>query len=179
MENHFSTQRLLIRPIEAGDHPSVFAGLSHPEVIKYYGVSFESYEDTQSQMDWYRKLQEEKTGLWWAILDKADQSFLGALGLNDWEHQHRKAEFGLWLLPQHWGKGYIQEAAPVVLQYAFSAMKLHRIEAFVESQNLASQKAMRRLGFTHEGCMREVEYKNDRFISLEIFAFFEEDTPKT
>lgn len=174
MHPTFSTDRLLIQPIVAEDHPAIFAGLSHPDVIRYYGVSFDSFEATKGQMDWYAKIEKEQTGIWWAMIRQEDQAFLGAIGLNDWEHQHRKAEFGLWLLPDYWKQGYIQEAAPEIFAYAFKEMNLHRIEAFVESENQASQRAMQRLGFQYEGCMRDVEYKNDRFISLEIFAFFEE-----
>ncbi|MEM6346312.1 MAG: GNAT family N-acetyltransferase [Bacteroidota bacterium] len=179
MQKQLTTERLLIRPIIAEDHPHIFAGLSHPEVIKYYGVSYQTLEETQSQMDWYQSLVSEQKGLWWAMIDKADQSFLGALGLNDWDQQNRKAEFGLWLLPQYWGQGYIQEATPAIFKYAFAEMNLHRIEAFVESENQASQKALQRLGFRHEGCMREAEIKNGRFISIEIFAFFEAEFPNT
>ncbi|MEL6591571.1 MAG: GNAT family N-acetyltransferase [Bacteroidota bacterium] len=174
MQPVFQTPRLHIRPIETSDIASVFAGLSHPEVIRYYGVSFTSLEATKSQMDWYQKLVTEQNGQWWAICGRESLDFFGAIGLNDWEKQHRKAEFGLWLLPKYWGKGYIQEAVPQMMRYAFEEMKLHRIEAFVESENQASQKALQRLGFQHEGTMRDAEVKNDRFISLEIFAFFEE-----
>ncbi|MEL7339205.1 MAG: GNAT family N-acetyltransferase [Bacteroidota bacterium] len=178
MKAFFQTPRLHIRPIEPDDLASVYKGLSHPEVIRYYGVSYTSLEATQAQMDWYQKLPHEKSGQWWAICKRDSLEFLGAIGLNDWEQQHRKAEFGLWLLPEHWRKGYIQEAVPPMLNYAFEEMKLHRIEAFVESENQASQKALRRLGFQHEGSMRDAEFKNGRFISLEIFAFFEEEISK-
>ena len=34
------TERLLIREIIDSDHENVFRGLSNPNVIKYYGVSF-------------------------------------------------------------------------------------------------------------------------------------------
>lgn len=173
----FQTPRLHIRPIEASDLASVFEGLSHPEVIRYYGVSYTSLEATKSQMDWYQKLVSEQSGIWWAICGRETLNFYGAYGLNNWEQQHRKAEFGLWLLPEHWRQGYIQEAVPPMLTYAFDEMKLHRIEAFVESENQASQKALQRLGFQHEGTMRDAEFKNGRFISLEIFAFFEEGPP--
>ena len=179
MQKKLTTERLLIRPIIAEDHPHIFAGLSHPEVIKYYGVSYPTYEATQSQMDWYQSLESEQKGLWWAMLNKEDHRFLGALGLNDWDHQNRKAEFGLWLLPNHWGQGYIQEAAPAVFAYAFGEMNLHRIEAFVESGKQASSKALQRLGFKYEGCMQDAEIKNGDFISIEIFAFFEEVPSKT
>lgn len=175
MLDTFTTDRLLIRPIIDEDYDSVFQGLSDPDVIKYYGVSYDSYEATKDQMDWYAKIKSEKTGIWWALVDRKDQSFVGAIGFNDWEQQHRKAEFGLWLLPAYWKQGYIQEATPKVFQYAFEEMKLHRIEAFVESENKASQTALTRLGFQHEGCMRDAEFKNGRFISIEVFAFFEEE----
>ena len=39
------TQRLLLRQFVESDLHSVFKGLSHPDVIKYYGVSYKTPEE--------------------------------------------------------------------------------------------------------------------------------------
>lgn len=46
------TKQLILRQITQSDLPNIYKGLSHPKVIPYYGVSFESLEATQEQMDW-------------------------------------------------------------------------------------------------------------------------------
>jgi [ribosomal protein S5]-alanine N-acetyltransferase len=62
------------------------------------------------------------------------------------------------------------EAMPLICKYGFDKLGIHRIEGFVETENLICKKAMDKLDFKHEGTMRDCEIKNGRFISLDIYA---------
>lgn len=168
------TKRLLLRKIRDYDLDHVFSGLSHPDVTKYYGVRFESLEATREQMSWFAHLEKDGTGIWFAICLAENGQFIGAGGFNNLSKQHRKAEVGLWLLPDYWGKGYMQEAMPAICDYGFSQLNLHRIEGFVETENTASKRALDKLGFTHEGTMKDCEMKDGKFISLDVYAIFEQ-----
>jgi len=164
------TARFRLTPFTAADRPKVFEGLSHPEVVRYYGVSYDSPEATQAQMDWYAELYATGTGRWWAIRPHAERDLIGACGLNNWQATHRRAELGFWLLPAFWRMGVMSQVLPVALDHGFSAMNLHRVEAFVETENRASRGLLRKIGFTHEGTMRDCEIKTGRFLSLEVWA---------
>lgn len=164
------TKRLLLRQIKKDDLENIYYGLSHPEVIKYYGVSYSSLEATKEQMTWYSNLEKSKTGIWWAISSQDRRKFYGAIGLYQISREHKKAELGFWLLPEYWGKGYVPEATGYVLSHAAEVLKLHRIEAFVESENKASGNALKKLQFEHEGRMKDSEIKNGKYISVDIFA---------
>lgn len=166
----FRTERLLLRQFQPTDIGHVYKGLSHEEVIKYYGVSYKTLEETKEQMDWYANLEKEGIGIWWAITSAEDETFFGATGFNNLNREHRKAEIGFWLLPEFQKKGIIREAAPVVLDHVFHKLNLHRIEAYVESENKNSARALQKLNFEHEGRLRDCELKNGNFISLDIFA---------
>lgn len=164
------TERTRLRRFESTDITNVFEGLSHPEVIKYYGVHFDTLEATQEQMDWFDNLEKSETGLWWAICDKKTGSFLGAGGLCQMDKTHKKAEIGFWLLPEYWGKGLMTEVMPTIINYSFEELKLHRIEGFVESKNRNCKKAMAKLNFTYEGTMIDCEMKNGEYISVNIYS---------
>jgi len=164
------SERTRLRQFMDLDLENVYYGLSHPEIIKYYGVSFDSLEATKEQMKWFRDLEENGTGIWWAICDKNDGRFLGAGGLCELSKEHKKAEVGFWLLPENWGKGYMSETMPAILNYSFEKLGLHRIEGFVESENANCKKAMARLNFKHEGKMRECELKDGKYISVDIYS---------
>lgn len=164
------TDRLSIRPVEEHDLDVVFRGLSHPDVIRYYGVQFHTREGATEQMRWYADLVKTGTGHWFAICLKDTHIMIGAIGFNNWSILHRKAELGFWLLPEHWRQGFISEAIAPVCAHGFSALHLHRIEAHVETENTASSKVLLRNGFQLEGTLRDTEWKNDRFISLHIYG---------
>ena len=167
-----TTDRLLLRQFQPDDLENVFKGLSHPDIIPYYGVSYDSLEATKAQMAFFADLEENGTGVWWAVCSPDNQVFYGAGGLNSLSKEHRKAEIGFWLLPEFWGRGIMQEALPLICEHGFGELGLRRIEGFVESENQNCQRAMAKLDFVHEGTMRDCEVKNGRFISLDIYARF-------
>lgn len=169
------TDRLLLRRFTEADLPQLYVGLSHPDIIKYYGVSYDSLEATRAQLQFFAELENEGTGIWWAICSPDDTVFYGAGGLNNLSHTHRKAEIGFWLMTEYWGRGIMTEALPLICAYGFDQFDLHRIEGFVESDNQPCKQAMRKLDFSWEGTLRECEWKADRFISLDVYAKIKTD----
>lgn len=164
------TNRLLIRPFEDSDIENVFKGLSDPNIIKYYGISFDSLEATKEQMTWFADLEKDGTGIWFAVCSLDNKTFYGAGGLNGLSKEHKKAEIGFWLLSDFWGQGIMKEVMPLICDFGFDKLDLHRIEGFVESENTNCKKAMAKLDFQHEGTMKDCEIKNGKFISLDIYA---------
>lgn len=169
------TERLLLRQLDDDDIQNVFKGLSHPETIKYYGVSYQTLEATKLQLEFFKDLERNKTGIWWAICSLDNQTFFGAGGLNNVSKEHKKAEIGFWLNSDFWRLGIMTEAMPLICNYAFETLGLHIIEGFVETENMNCKKAMAKVGFTHEGTMQDCEIKNGRLISLDIFAKLKND----
>jgi ribosomal-protein-alanine N-acetyltransferase len=173
MITHFptiKTSRLLLRQFNDNDLGKVFKGLSHPDTIKYYGVSYQTMEAAKAQLTFFSDLEKNGTGIWWAVCSLDNTVFYGACGLNNLSKQHKKAEIGFWLLPDFWGQGIMKEAITLVCQYGFETLDLHRIEAFVETENNNSKRILAKQHFTLEGTMQDCEIKNGQFISLHIYA---------
>ncbi len=159
-----------MRQFRESDIQNVFLGLSHPEVIQYYGVHFDSLEETKKQMDWFAELETDETGIWWAVCSPDNSIFYGAVGLYYVKRDLRKAEIGFWLMPEFWGHGIITESARLAIEYGFKKMHLTRIEAEVETENMLSKRVMEKLKFIHEGTKKNCEVKNGRYISLDIYV---------
>lgn len=164
------TDKFLLRQFVESDLENVFKGLSHPNIIKYYGVSYQTLEHTKEQMKFFADLEKNGTGIWWAVCSADNKAFYGAGGLNSLSKEHKKAEIGFWLLQDYWGQGIMTEIMPILCRYGFEHLGLHRIEGLVESDNLNCKKAMQKLDFIHEGTMKDCEIKNGKFISLDIYA---------
>lgn len=164
------SKRVILRQFVDSDLENVFIGLSHPDIIKYYGISFDSIEATKEQMIWFTDLEKNENGIWWAVCSKDDGRFLGAGGLNDLSKENKKAEIGFWLLPENLGKGLMTETMPLIFNHAFSSIGLHRIEGFVETKNYNCKKALAKLEFKLEGTMKDCKIKNGEFISLDIYS---------
>ena len=96
-----------------------------------------------------------RSGLRWSITRPADDWMLGHVGLFNWSEQSARADVGYGLARRHWGQGYMHEALVAVVDYAFGPMGLRRLEADIHPRNVASVRAVERLGFAREGLLRE------------------------
>lgn len=170
-----NTENYVLKEIENADIKNIHKGLSNPEITKYYDVHFSTLEDTKEQMEWYRNLKKNGTGIWWGIYDARDNEFCGAGGFNNLDSKHRKAEIGFWLLKDFWGKGILNEVMPKLFENGFTQLDLNRIEGFVVSDNTKCKKALEKINFTYEGTMRESEVKNGKKINVDIYAILKSE----
>ncbi|MFN3528525.1 MAG: GNAT family N-acetyltransferase [Bacteroidia bacterium] len=164
-----TSTRLGLRPVEDADLPEVFEGLSHPEVIRHYGISYDTQEACREQMAFYQSIENTKSGRFWVITSH-NNDFMGIVGVYFYKAQHLSAELGYWLLPAYWRKGIMHEALSLVLDDVQASALVHRLEAQVETDNVASEKLLLRLGFQKEGVLRDCERKQERFISLSVWS---------
>lgn len=165
------TTRHLLRRILPSDRPALFAGLSHPDVIAHYGVSYDTEQHCQEQLDWYRYMEQAHCGYWWAICPLSHpRQLIGACGIYEIDHHHHHGDLGYWLLPPYWRQGIMRECLLTVLHYGFTQRQLHRIQAEVEPDNLASHALLKQLGFHLEGTRRQVAKRHHGFTDLQCYG---------
>lgn len=73
------------------------------------------------------------------------------------------------------GEGLMTEAVKLILRFAFKDLKLHRIEANVQPENLPSISVLKRCGFTREGFSRKYLKIAGKWRDHERFALIKED----
>ena len=63
----------------------------------------------------------------------------------------QSAYLGYYAFRPHTGQGFMTEGLALVVRHAFRRLGLHRLEANIQPENLASRRLVRRLGFRKEG----------------------------
>ena len=86
------------------------------------------------------------------IADLVSDSYLGEVVVAVGEH--RVGEVGCGLVPTARGRGVATEAMRLLADWAFAALGLGRLEAFVAPQNGAALRLVERAGFRQEGILR-------------------------
>ena len=82
----------------------------------------------------------------------ADDAIVGVLVLSQIVRgMFDSAYLGYYAEQPHVGQGYMTEGMRLVLRHAFTAMKLHRVEANVRPENVTSIALVKRSGFRLEG----------------------------
>ena len=73
------------------------------------------------------------------------------------------------------GKGIVTEAVKMVVRFAFEQVGLHRVEAYVSTQNSASIRVLEKSGFQREGLLRKLLYINGQWVDHYMYACLEDE----
>lgn len=99
----------------------------------------------------------------------------GVVGAGHFDWENRSTMVGYWLGESYQGKGLMTGACSAVVDYLFSELKLHRIEIRCATNNPKSCAIPKRLGFSKEGVLRQVQAFNDRFLDVVVYGLLAED----
>jgi RimJ/RimL family protein N-acetyltransferase len=151
-----TTPRLLLRPLQDGDAPALFAMFSNPEVMRYWSTPpWTEPRLAHEMIERDRKRLATGEHLRLALVRHGEPDLIGTCSLFSFMPQCRRAEIGYGLAHQAWGCGLMHEALSALLDYAFGELGLHRLEADIDPRNGASARSLARLGFRQEGLLRE------------------------
>ena len=148
--------RLRLRALDASDADHLYAVFSDPRAMRYWS-SPPMTEPAQAAayIEQIQRWFAGRGGMQWGIEHGSDGRVIGTVTLFLFMPEHHRCEVGFILHPDFWGRGLASEAVARALTYAFDELGMQRIEADVDPRNLASQRMLKRLGFQHEGLMRE------------------------
>lgn len=76
------------------------------------------------------------------------------------------------------GQGVMSEALRAVMAWGWSEMGLNRIEAQVHPDHSRSINLLSRLGFVHEGRLRQAAYWNGAFQDMHLYAVLRQDATR-
>ena len=96
----------------------------------------------------------------WGLARAEDDQVIGTCTLGALQWTHRRGELGFALARAFWRRGYVREALPEVMRFAFVDLDLFRLEADVDPRNTASLRVIESLGFKREGYLRERYHVN-------------------
>ncbi|GGC68048.1 N-acetyltransferase GCN5 [Hoyosella rhizosphaerae] len=84
---------------------------------------------------------------------------------------------GYWVAREVSGRGVATAALALGVDHAFSAGKLHRLEATVRPANLASQSVLRNVGFREEGLLRRYLHVDGDWRDHKLVALLADEFP--
>jgi [ribosomal protein S5]-alanine N-acetyltransferase len=150
------SSRLFLKIIDANDLENIHALHSIPETDTYNTMGLpESIADTQKILNaWLVKIKNNEA-LVFKILDHSTNNFIGLTGVNMQRPVLQSAEIWYKLDKQFWYKGFATESVLCLLEYLFTTLHLHRIEAACAVENAASQKVLLKVGMLLEGRTRQ------------------------
>lgn len=105
----------------------------------------------------------------------AGTTLCGSVRVKDIDRDDRKAKIGYFIGEKFQGKGLVTRSVRAVLEYCFDTLGINRMELRCAAGNLPSMRVAERLGFTHEGVLRQEEFLNGIFVDQHVYALLSDD----
>lgn len=159
MKVKLETERLLISPISLTDLEKIHELHSLPETDQFNTLGIpESIEETEQIInDWIAKNNNgEHRHFTLKIESAVNRGFIGLIAINLGPTKFRSAEIWYKLHSNFWKQGYATESLHKLLEFGFSELHLHRIEAGCAVENMGSIRVLEKVGMTREGRKRQV-----------------------
>jgi len=171
-----ATERLILRPMRESDADDMYSYASRNDVTEY--LLWSPHPSRGYTRDYLRYISSRyKLGDFydWAVIEKTSGKMIGTCGFTRFDPPHNGAEIGYVLGPDYHGRGYATEAAERVVEYGFSELGLHRIEARFMMGNEASLKVMEKLGMTFEGYKRDGMLVKGKYRTIGVCSIIENE----
>jgi len=152
VDHVLTTERLVLRPVTAGDRAVLLTHWTLPDVRRFLfdGEAPSTAEVTETIEESVRNFAAGGYGVW--LIEAAGGAGLVGTGLVGTAGLRPLDDLGLEifysLAPGSWGHGYATEAGRAVVDHALGPLGLPEVLAEVDEGNAASVAVIKRLGMT-------------------------------
>ncbi|EKD70431.1 MAG: hypothetical protein ACD_46C00535G0004 [uncultured bacterium] len=107
----------------------------------------------------------------------SDQQIIGSTRYYDINDEHRRLTIGYtWYIPEVWGSYVNPTCKFLLLKCAFEKLQMNRVEFVTDSRNARSRAAIKKLGATEEGVLRQHMVLEDGFVrDTVVFSIVKSD----
>lgn len=167
-------EKIRLVPVERAQHlDNAIRWMNDPEVTLHLNLT--AGVTPGMEEEWIQKVQKRDTEYVWAIHDEHNRH-IGFTGLHAIDWKNRRATSGLVLGDREaWGRGYATDAMRVRTKFAFETLNLHRVESEALAENVASQKALEKVGYKREGVLRQRIWNEGRWHDAIRYAILDQD----
>ncbi|MFP3985297.1 MAG: GNAT family N-acetyltransferase [Candidatus Bathyarchaeia archaeon] len=171
------TRRLMLRDFEEGDWELVHDYASDSEVVRYmdWGPNTEEESKNFIQRALAHQKEQPRKNFTLAIVLKATNTLVGGCGIYVSNPDNQEGCIGYVLNRSFWGQGYATETVQGLLEFGFNQLKLHRIFATCDSENIASAHVLEKIGMQREGHFREHKRAKGKWRNSLLYAVLDHE----
>ena len=164
-----NTDRLVLRRMSKRDASDMYEYSRLDKVTEY--LLWHSHGDLDHTKRYLSLLEKDyRMGNFydWGVTLKDTGKLIGTCGFTSIDTQNLCGEVGYVFNPAFWGMGLATEAVSRVMEYGFSELRLHRIEAKYIIGNDKSRAVMERCGMSFEGVRRSSMLVKGRYRDIGV-----------
>ncbi|MDF2504092.1 GNAT family protein [Clostridium sp.] len=171
------TDRLILRKFKQSDVNDMFKNWgSDAKVTEFLSwPTHKNIKDSEDIINQWISEYEDNSVYNWVIELKNISEAIGNISVVKLENVNDACEIGYCVSSKHWNKGITTEAFKAIIKYLFDEIRVNRICAKHDINNVASGKVMQKCGMVYEGTLREVQIRNNKFCSLAVYSILRKE----
>jgi [ribosomal protein S5]-alanine N-acetyltransferase len=150
-----SGARATLRELRAGDAIPLFSAVMNEEVTRFISPPPATVEGFEQFIIWAQRQRAAGCGAAFAIVPRGSDAAIGLFQLRSLQSDCSNAEWGFVMASEFWGSGIFFDSARLVIDFAFGAMGVRRLEARAAMQNGRGNAALLKLRAVREGVLRK------------------------
>ena len=145
------TTRLILRKIDESDFTLLYRLYGDEEIMRYSPFEVMDRDAVRQHLQNILREWEEEAPLnrEYAVIRKEDGAALGRCHVQI-DPETDTAMIGSHLLKDAWGQGYATEIARALIAFSFEELRVHRVNALCNPDNLGSRRVLERCGMRLE-----------------------------
>jgi ribosomal-protein-alanine N-acetyltransferase len=168
-------RQVVLRELRASDAASLCALLNTEEVARFISPPPTTVEGFERFIAWTLTQRASGTYASFAVTIQGCDTAIGIFQIREMERGFGTAEWGFAIGSSFWGTGVFQDAAERMLEFAFTTLGVHRLEARAAVMNSRGIGALRKIGAVKEGILRKSLERNGQFLDQALYAILESD----
>ena len=168
-------ERVTLRELHRSDASTLYAELSSPGAKQFMWAPPPNVIAFERFIEWTHQEREAGKYICYGVVPSGEEHAWGVFELRQLQPGFFRGELGFVIAPRYWGTGVFYEAAHLMLDFAFDVVKVHRIEARAAVDNDRSNAALRKLGASREGTLKDAFWLNDHFVDQHLWAILDSD----
>lgn len=168
------TERLVLRPMRAGDEEEVLAYRGRADVCRYLEsepLTAETVASFVAERAGATRIEHDGDRI--GLVVEVGGRVIGDVLLRSGRRRDAQGEIGWVFNPEVQGHGYATEAARALVRVGFEELGFHRVWAQLDPRNTASARVCRRLGMRLEALLREESWFKGEWADLAIYAMLD------
>jgi RimJ/RimL family protein N-acetyltransferase len=161
--------RVALGPILPLDLPELFRWADDVDLARHSEPYYP--KNWQQQEAFWTNAAADKSRVFFAIRAKPSAAIIGYVQICGIDPVHRSADIGICIGDaSHRGQGMGREALELAIAYCWNTLNLTRIALSVFAENQPAIALYARLGFKHEGLLRQARFIAGEWLDLVAMA---------
>jgi ribosomal-protein-alanine N-acetyltransferase len=164
-----------LRELRSSDAASLLALLTTEEVTRFISPPPTTIEGFERFIQWAQQECAAGRYVCFAVVPDGYDTAVGLFQVRQMDPTFATAEWGFALGSAFWGSGLFVASAHAVIDFSFSVIGVHRLEARAAVENGRGNGALRKMGAVQEGILRKSFVRGGRCMDQALWSLLGED----